>query len=49
VEEKATQISMETALPQALSYMAAHPNGETPMFGLLYTVLRILKKLNIHC
>lgn len=84
VEEKATRISMETALPQALSYMAAHPNGENPMFGLvtnghgfaflklqqtplgneygfsdrfalmsrqnqLYTVLRILKKLNIHC
>lgn len=35
VEEKATRISMETALPQALTYMAAHPNGEQPMFGLV--------------
>jgi hypothetical protein len=35
VEEKATRISMETALPQALTYMAAHPNGEQSMFGLV--------------
>jgi fermentation-respiration switch protein FrsA (DUF1100 family) len=35
VEEKATRISMETALPQALTYMAVHPNGEHPMFGLV--------------
>jgi hypothetical protein len=35
VEEKATRISMETALPQALTYMAAHPNGERPVFGLV--------------
>jgi hypothetical protein len=35
VEEKASRISMETALPQALTYMAAHPNGSAPMFGLV--------------
>lgn len=35
VEEKATRISMETALPQALTYMMAHPNGDQPMFGLV--------------
>jgi hypothetical protein len=34
VEEKATRIAMETALPQALSYMSAHPNGTMPVFGL---------------
>ncbi len=31
----ATEISMETALPQALTYMVANPNGEQPMFGLV--------------
>jgi hypothetical protein len=35
LEEKEKRISMETALPQALTYMAAHPNGEQPMFGLV--------------
>lgn len=35
VEEKATRISMETALPQALTYMSAHPNHEAPIFGLV--------------
>lgn len=34
VEEKATRIAMETALPQALAYMAANLNLETPIFGL---------------
>jgi hypothetical protein len=34
VEEKATRIAMETALPQALTYMVAHPNQSLPVFGL---------------
>jgi hypothetical protein len=34
VEEKATRIAMETALPQALTYMAAHRNPDRPVFGL---------------
>jgi hypothetical protein len=34
IEEKATRIAMETALPQALTYMAAHGNPEKPVFGL---------------
>jgi hypothetical protein len=34
VEEKATRIAMETALPQALTDMVAHPNQARPVFGL---------------
>ena len=34
VEEKTTRIAMETALPQALVYMATYPNLEKPVFGL---------------
>jgi hypothetical protein len=34
VEEKATRIAMETALPQALTYMVAHPDQTRPVFGL---------------
>ncbi|QLE55453.1 type I restriction endonuclease subunit R [Nostoc sp. TCL26-01] len=34
VEEKATRIDMETALPQALAYMVASPSLEKPVFGL---------------
>jgi hypothetical protein len=34
VEEKATRVDMETALPQALAYMAASPTLEKPVFGL---------------
>jgi hypothetical protein len=35
VEEKATRIAMETALPQGLAYMAAHPTPNQPVFGLV--------------
>lgn len=34
IEEKATRVAMETALPQALGYMSAHPNSVVPVFGL---------------
>jgi hypothetical protein len=35
VEEKASRIDMETAIPQALTYMAASPGLEKPVFGLV--------------
>lgn len=35
VEEKATRIAMETAMPQGLAYMAANPTPEKPVFGLV--------------
>jgi hypothetical protein len=35
VEEKATRIDIETAIPQALTYMAANPNLERSLFGLV--------------
>jgi hypothetical protein len=34
VEEKATRVAMETALPQALAYMSAHPNNDISVLGL---------------
>ncbi len=35
VEEKATRIAMETAMPQGLAYMAANLTLEKPVFGLI--------------
>lgn len=35
VEEKATRIAMETAMPQGLAYMAANQTPEKPVFGLV--------------
>lgn len=35
VEEKATRIAMETALPQGLAYMAENLALENPLFGLV--------------
>jgi hypothetical protein len=35
VEEKATRIAMETAIPQGLAYMAANPTPGQPVFGLV--------------
>ena len=34
VEEKATKIAMETAIPQTLTYMVSSPHREKPLFGL---------------
>jgi hypothetical protein len=35
VEEKATRIAMETAIPQGLAYMAANSIPDKPIFGLV--------------
>lgn len=35
VEEKASRIAMETAIPQCLAYMAAMPSLDRPVFGLV--------------
>ena len=35
VEEKATRIATESAIPQGLTYMASNPNLEKPVFGLV--------------
>ncbi len=34
-ESKNTQFDVVSALPQALAYMLAAPNPETPVYGLL--------------
>ena len=35
VEEKASRVDMETAIPQCLAYMAGSPNLEKPVYGLV--------------
>jgi hypothetical protein len=35
VESKRNTFSLEVARPQALAYMLAHPNGDSPTFGLI--------------
>lgn len=35
IEAKKTIFDLELALPQTLAYMAASPNGEQPLFGLI--------------
>ncbi len=49
VEAKKATLAVELALPQTLAYMAAHPNPELPLFGLIsngseFVFLKLLGK-----
>jgi hypothetical protein len=35
IEEKATRVDMETAIPQGLTYMVGRPSLEKPVYGLV--------------
>ncbi|AFY47209.1 hypothetical protein Nos7524_1328 [Nostoc sp. PCC 7524] len=53
IESKRSSWSLLEAIPQALTYMLAHPNQDKPVFGLVtngndFTFLKLIKNSNIE-